>query len=93
MDDTSGAWWAFIDWHKDLNKQAAAHAILIYAMKRALGLARAVNDEKRAHFPRQQNQADEKSRGGISVGRETAILCQWRGTSDLMGQSGLDGPG
>ena len=50
MDDTSGAWWAFIDWHKDLNKQAAAHAILIYAMKRALGLARAVNDEKRATF-------------------------------------------
>lgn len=49
-DDVTGAWWSFIDWHQDLNKQAASHAVMIYAMKRALGLARALNDDKRAAF-------------------------------------------
>ncbi len=45
-DDVSGAWWCFIDWHPTLNKQASAHAVLIYAMKRAAELARAVGDDK-----------------------------------------------
>lgn len=40
-------WWAFIDWNDDLNKQASAQAVLIYCMKRALGLAELLGyDEK-----------------------------------------------
>jgi len=40
-DETS--WWAFIDWHQDLNKQAPAQAILVYCLKRALALAEEMN--------------------------------------------------
>lgn len=36
-------WWAFIDWHDELNKQAPAQAVLIYCMKRALILAEELN--------------------------------------------------
>ncbi len=35
-------WWSFIDWHESLNKQAPSHAVLIYALKRAIRLAEAV---------------------------------------------------
>jgi alpha-L-rhamnosidase len=37
------AWWAFIDWHQELNKQAPAQAVLIYCLKRALALAEEMN--------------------------------------------------
>ncbi|MFC0215161.1 sugar hydrolase [Paenibacillus chartarius] len=37
-DDPS--WWCFVDWHPDLNKQAPAQAVLIYAIRRGLALAR-----------------------------------------------------
>lgn len=37
QDDSS--WWCFIDWNEDLNKQAAAQAVLIYSLKRAHYLA------------------------------------------------------
>jgi len=39
-------WWCFIDWHPDLNKQAAAQAVLLYCAKRALWLA---NELKMEH--------------------------------------------
>lgn len=32
-------WWCFVDWQDQLNKQAAAQAILIYTLKQALCLA------------------------------------------------------
>lgn len=37
-------WWAFIDWHPELNKQAPAQAVLIYNMKSAIRLANLVGD-------------------------------------------------
>lgn len=40
-DDES--WWAFIDWHDDLNKQGPAQAVLIYSIKKALALAEEMN--------------------------------------------------
>lgn len=33
-------WYCFIDWHPELNKQASAQAVLIYALKQGLELAR-----------------------------------------------------
>ncbi|THF80340.1 alpha-L-rhamnosidase-related protein [Cohnella fermenti] len=36
-------WYCFTDWRDELNKQASAQAVLIYCMKRALALARALN--------------------------------------------------
>ncbi|OMD39220.1 family 78 glycoside hydrolase catalytic domain [Paenibacillus odorifer] len=39
-------WWAFIDWHPDLNKQTPAQAILIYNLKCALELAVLLGDER-----------------------------------------------
>lgn len=47
-DDSTGAWWCFIDWHPTLNKQAAMHAIMIYSMKRAATLARAIGQNVQA---------------------------------------------
>ncbi|WP_100405383.1 alpha-L-rhamnosidase-related protein [Bacillus solitudinis] len=38
QDDTN--WWSFIDWHSQLNKQTPSQAILIYAINRALELAK-----------------------------------------------------
>lgn len=49
-DDES--WWAFIDWHPNLNKQAPSQAILIYNLKRALHLAALLGDERKATLER-----------------------------------------
>ncbi|MEH4659151.1 sugar hydrolase [Phytobacter diazotrophicus] len=44
--DTSGivrddeTWWSFIDWHDELNKQAASQGVLIFCLERALSLAK-----------------------------------------------------
>ncbi|SFB05918.1 alpha-L-rhamnosidase [Cohnella sp. OV330] len=35
-------WWAFIDWHQSLNKQAPAQGVLIYTLKRAIAMAERV---------------------------------------------------
>lgn len=32
-------WWSFIDWHEQLNKQAASQGVLIFCMEKALRLA------------------------------------------------------
>ncbi|MFP2506572.1 sugar hydrolase [Buttiauxella gaviniae] len=32
-------WWSFIDWHQDLNKQAASQGVLIYCLNKALLIA------------------------------------------------------
>ncbi|RKP49932.1 sugar hydrolase [Cohnella endophytica] len=39
-DDPS--WYCFTDWHEDLNKQASAQAVLIYALKQAVVLAQTI---------------------------------------------------
>jgi len=39
-------WWSFIDWHKDLNKQAPTQGVLLYALCRAEMLAKNLNDQK-----------------------------------------------
>ncbi|MBY4837051.1 sugar hydrolase [Pantoea sp. DY-5] len=38
----SEQWWAFIDWHEQLNKQAPAQGVFIYCLQKALILAEAV---------------------------------------------------
>lgn len=45
QDDST--WWAFIDWHPELNKQASAQGVLIYNMKAALRLAEMLGDSSR----------------------------------------------
>lgn len=46
-DATDGTWWAFVDWHPELNKQASAQGILIYTLHRARQLAVIMADEAR----------------------------------------------
>lgn len=41
----SEEWWAFIDWHESLNKQAAAQGVFIYCVSKAITLAKAVAPE------------------------------------------------
>ncbi len=41
-------WWCFLDWGDGLNKQAGAHAVLIYALRRGVSIVRALGDEVRA---------------------------------------------
>ncbi|WP_238996753.1 sugar hydrolase [Paenibacillus pinistramenti] len=43
-------WWSFIDWHEDLNKQAASQGVLIYAMKQAKVLASVLKDPRQAEL-------------------------------------------
>lgn len=38
-------WWSFIDWHMELNKQAASQGVLIYAVQQAAQLASILQDE------------------------------------------------
>lgn len=40
----SDDWWCFLDWNDDLNKQAGAQAVFIYALKQARELAKALED-------------------------------------------------
>lgn len=42
IDDNT--WWSFIDWHDDLNKQAASQGVLIYCVERAIMLAEGLDD-------------------------------------------------
>lgn len=41
-------WWCFLDWGEGLNKQAGAHAILIYTLKQGVSLARQLGDDAQA---------------------------------------------
>lgn len=41
-------WWCFLDWGEGLNKQAGAHAILIYTLKQGVKLARWLEDGAQA---------------------------------------------
>lgn len=41
-------WWCFLDWGEGLNKQAGAHAILIYTLKQGVKLARWLEDDAQA---------------------------------------------
>ena len=41
-------WWCFLDWGDNLNKQAGAHAILIYTLKQASRLAEWLDDKANA---------------------------------------------
>lgn len=43
----SSDWWCFLDWNDDLNKQAGAQGVLIYALKQAAKIARILKDGKR----------------------------------------------
>lgn len=39
-------WWAFIDWHESLNKQAPSQGVFIYCLEKALKLAERVADKQ-----------------------------------------------
>ncbi|MFD2329573.1 sugar hydrolase [Cohnella sp. GCM10020058] len=43
-------WWAFIDWHQSLNKQAPAQGVLIYTLKRAIAMAERLGCESAAEL-------------------------------------------
>lgn len=43
-------WWSFIDWHPDLNKQAPTQGVLIYCLKRGLGLARILGQTDKQQY-------------------------------------------
>lgn len=60
-DDSS--WWCFIDWHDELNKQAPAQAVLIYALRQGLKLARMLGRNEEAAWIEQQ--IDHASRAAI----------------------------
>ncbi|MEW7314172.1 sugar hydrolase [Buttiauxella gaviniae] len=49
----SSDWWSFIDWHEDLNKQAASQGVLIYCLNKALMLARLYDTGKVAFLEEQ----------------------------------------
>ncbi|OXS59368.1 sugar hydrolase [Cohnella sp. CIP 111063] len=51
-------WWSFIDWHESLNKQAPSHAVLIYALRRAIRLAEAVDCASAEQFERRLADAE-----------------------------------
>ncbi|MFO6296818.1 alpha-L-rhamnosidase-related protein [Rahnella selenatireducens] len=42
----SDDWWAFIDWHESLNKQAPAQGVLIYCLMKARELAQKIDRAK-----------------------------------------------
>ncbi|PIJ57942.1 sugar hydrolase [Erwinia sp. OLMDLW33] len=42
----SEEWWAFIDWHEALNKQAAAQGVLLFALRKGLLLAQRCDSGK-----------------------------------------------
>lgn len=37
-------WWSFIDWHPELNKQTPSQAILIFVLRKAIALAKVIED-------------------------------------------------
>lgn len=43
-------WWSFIDWHEQLNKQAPSQAVLIYTLRRAIHLSKAVGCKQSVDF-------------------------------------------
>lgn len=47
VPDHSGEFWCFVDWGEGLNTQAASLAILIYAMRYGVRLAKYVNDAEK----------------------------------------------
>jgi len=51
-------WWSFIDWHESLNKQGPSQAILVYALKRAVSLAKAVGYDRLAELERRLTEAE-----------------------------------
>ncbi len=54
--DQGEEFWCFLDWGEGLNKQAGAQAVLIYAMRYGVRMAKALGDEKRAAFLESQMQ-------------------------------------
>ena len=51
VKDSDRLGWCFIDWKLDLNKQAAAQGVLLYALKSGIALAKRMGDGENArHF-------------------------------------------
>ena len=46
--DKGDDFWCFLDWSEGLNKQAGAQAVLIYAIRYGIRLAKIMNDQERA---------------------------------------------
>lgn len=61
----SDDWWCFLDWNDDLNKQAGAQGVLIYALKQARSLAEILEDGKR--LERIQSMIEKTEEGAKEV--------------------------
>ena len=57
----SEQWWAFIDWHEQLNKQASAQGVFIYCLQKAMPLADAVAPQYSATIEQLQLRLKEAS--------------------------------
>jgi len=57
----SEQWWAFIDWHEQLNKQAPTQGVFIYCLQKALSLAKAVAPESIAVIEQLQHRLKSAS--------------------------------
>ena len=56
----SDDWWCFLDWNDELNKQAGAQGVLIYALKQAGYLAEILEDRDRLEKIRMMTEKTEK---------------------------------
>jgi len=57
----SEQWWAFIDWHEQLNKQASTQGVFIYCLQKAIPLANAVAPQYSAGIEQLQHRLKEAS--------------------------------
>jgi hypothetical protein len=67
IEDSDELGWCFVDWNLELNKQASAHGIFLYAIKAAIQIAEILQEKKE----------EEKLRELFSVCREAANVMLW----------------
>lgn len=65
--DKGDEFWCFLDWGEGLNKQAGAHAVLLYAIRYGIKLAEAVADHTRMAYLAEQ----------VRILRDAAIKAFW----------------
>lgn len=76
-------WWAFIDWHESLNKQAPAQGVLIYCLKKGWELAQRCDHPRVAWLDQQigrleaaaRNELWDEEKGFFVSGAQAQISC------------------
>lgn len=79
----SDDWWAFIDWHETLNKQAPAQGVLIYCLKKGRELAQRCEHTRVAWLDEQIGRLDaatrhelwDEEKGFFVSGAQVQISC------------------